>query len=130
LNLYYQLCHAGVSEGIQSITWFGSLGYRAKYSDRFKVDEEDESSFCDYCGIMLVEFAYVGLDRPPDYEFVGLVDSKFWKPLETLEEAVACKERLKNRYKNPRTDYVNDGQGIATYYHSWLEHQETNTPQN
>jgi len=45
-TIYYQLSHAGVSDGVQSITWFGSLGYRAKYSDRFKVDEEDESSFC------------------------------------------------------------------------------------
>jgi len=120
-TIYYQLSHAGVSDEVHSITWFGSLGYRAKYSDRFKVDEEDESSFCDYCRIMLVEFAYVGLDRPPDYEFVGLVDSKFWKPLETLEEAVARKERFKIRYSNPRTDYVNDGQGIGSYYASFLE---------
>ena len=123
-TIYYQLSHAGVSDEVHSITWFGSLGYRAKYSDRFKVDEEDESSFCDYCGIMLVEFAYVGLDRPPDYEFVGLVDSKNWKPLETLEEAVAHKERFKTRYSNPRTDYVNDGQGIGENYSRFLERVE------
>ncbi len=129
-TIYYQLSHTGVSDDVHSITWFGSLGYRAKYADRFKVDEEDESSFCDYCGIMLVEFAYVGLDRPPDYEFVGLVNSKFWKPLETFDEAVARKERFKIRYSNPRTDYVNDGQGIATYYSSWLEHTETNAYMN
>ena len=42
--IYYQLSHAGVSDQVHSITWFGSLGYRAKYSDRFKVDEEDESA--------------------------------------------------------------------------------------
>jgi len=120
-TIYYQLSHAGVSDEVHSITWFGSLGYRAKYSDRFKVDEEDESSFCDYCGIMLVEFAYVGLDRPPDYEFVGLVDSKNWKPLETLEEAVARKERFKIRYSNPRTGYVNNGQGIGENYSRFLE---------
>jgi len=50
-----------------------------------------------------------------------LVDSKDWKPLETLDEAVARKEKLKNRYKNPRTDYVNDGQGIGTNYSRFLE---------
>jgi len=129
-TIYYQLSHAGVSDEVHSITWFGSLGYRAKYSDIFKVDEEDESDFCDYCGIMLVDFGYFGEDKPPDYEFVGLVDSKIWKPLETLEEAVARKEKLKNRRKNPRRGYVDDGQGIATNYHSWLEHKETNTPQH
>jgi len=123
-TIYYQLSHAGVSDDVHSITWFGSLGYRAKYSDRFKVDEEDESSFCDYCGIMLVDFGYFGIDRPPDYEFVGLVDSKDWKPLETLEEAVARKEKLKIRYRNPRTDYVNDGQGIGTNYFRFLELKE------
>ena len=79
---------------------------------------------------MLVEFGYFGEDKPPDYEFVGLVDSKIWKPLETLEEAVARKEELKTRRKNPRTGSVNDGQGIATYYSSWLESKETNTPQH
>ena len=123
-TIYYQLSHAGVSDEVHSITWFGSLGYRAKYSDRFKVDEEDETSFCDYCGIMLVDFGYFGLDRPPDYEFVGLVDSKFWKPLETLEEALARKERFKIRYSNPRTGYVNDGQGIGENYSRFLERVE------
>jgi len=131
-TIYYQLSHAGVSEGIQSIIWFGSLSYRAKYSLAYKVDEEDESSFCDYCRIMLVDFGYFGEDKPPDYEFVGLVDPKVWRPLETLEEAVAKKEALKRkRKKNPRRgNYIDDGQGIADYYSSWLEHKETNTRRN
>ena len=66
------------------------------------------------------------------YEFVGLVDPKIWKPLETLEEAVAKKEALKQKHKkNPRRgNYIDDGQGIATYYSSWLESKETNTPQH
>jgi len=124
-TIYYQLSHAGVSDEVHSITWFGSLGYRAKYSDRFKVDEEDESDFCDYCGIMLVEFAYVGLDRPPDYEFVGLVDSKDWIPMETLEQAIERKAKLKRKpYRNPRTDSINDGQGIGTNYSRFLELKE------
>jgi len=61
---------------------------------------------------------------------VGLVDAKIWRPLETLEEAVAKKEELKRkRKKNPRRgNYVNDGQGIGDYYSSWLEYKETVTP--
>jgi len=128
-TIYYQLSHAGVSDEVHAITWFGSLGYRAKYASSFKVAEEDKSSFCDYCGIMLVDFGYFGEDKPPDYEFVGLVDPKVWKPLETLEQAVVKKEALKHK-KNPRTDSVDDGQGIGTYYSSWLENKETNTPQH
>ena len=97
-TIYYQLSHAGVSDDVHSITWFGSLGYRAKYADRFKVDEEDETDFCDYCHCMLVEFEYVGCDRPPDYEFVGLVDSKDWRAKETLEQAIDRKNRFKRQY--------------------------------
>lgn len=124
-TIYYQLSHSGVSDEVHSITWFGSLGYRAKYADRFKVDEDDETNFCDYCGCMLVEFEYVGRDRPPDFEFVGLVNAKDWRAKETLEEAVKNKELMKNgiknRYSNPRRDYVNDGQGIGTIHSNFLE---------
>ena len=124
-TIYYQLSHAGISDDVHSITWFGSLGYRAKYADRFKVDENDETDFCDYCGCMLVEFEYIGQDRPPNYEFVGLVEGKNWKAKETLEDAVQKKNmmriKIKNRYKNPRKDYVNDGQGIGSDYSHFLE---------
>jgi len=102
-TIYYQLSHAGVSDDVHAITWFGSLGYRAKYADRFKVDEDDETQFCDFCGWMLVDFEYVGMDRPPDYEFVGLVDAKDWRALETIEQAVDKKERMRNRFK--KEDY-------------------------
>ena len=45
----------------------------------------------------------------------------YWRAKETLEEAVRKKELMKNRYKNPRRGYVNDGQGIGTDYSRWLE---------
>jgi len=98
-TIYYQLSHAGVSKEVHAITWFGSLSYRAKYSNLFKVDEEDESSFCDFCGCMLVNFGYVGQDRPPDFEFVGLVSSNDWKPLETLEGAVDRQRNILYRHE-------------------------------
>jgi len=124
-TIYYQLSHSGVSDDVHSITWFGSLGYRAKYADRFKVEDDDETDFCDYCGCMLVEFEYVGQDRPPDFEFVGLVNAKDWRAKETLEQAVNRKElkkiRFKNWYRNPRKDYVDNGQGTGEIYSRWLE---------
>jgi len=99
-TIYYQLSHAGVSDGVHAITWFGSLGYRAKYSNLFKVDDDDEHGFCDYCHCMLVNFEYVGLDKPPDFEFVGLVNGKDWRAKETLAQAVDRKNRFKKKEIN------------------------------
>lgn len=104
-TIYYQLSHAGVSDGVHAITWFGSLGYRAKYSNLFKVEDDDEHGFCDYCHCMLVNFEYVGLDKPPDFEFVGLVNGKDWKALETLEQAVDRKNRLKSKYQKDEINH-------------------------
>jgi hypothetical protein len=100
-TIYYQLSHAGVSDNVHAITWFGSLGYRAKYANLFKVEDDDESDFCDYCGCMLVEFEYVGQDKPPDFEFVGLVNDGYnWKAKETLEQAIDRKNRFKKKEIN------------------------------
>ena len=98
-TIYYQLSHTGVSDDVHSITWFGSLGYRAKYADRFKVEDDEETDFCDYCKCMLVDFEYVGQGKPPDFEFVGLVDVNDWRAKETLEQAVDRKNRFKNQFK-------------------------------
>jgi hypothetical protein len=99
-TIYYQLSHAGVTDGVHAITWFGSLSYRAKYSDFFKVKDDGDHGFCDYCHCMLVNFEYVGLDKPPDFEFVGLVnDGQNWKAKETLEQAVDRKNRFRLRYQ-------------------------------
>jgi len=117
-TIYYQLSHAGVSDDVHAITWFGSLGYRAKYADRFKVDDDDESDFCDFCGCMLVNFEYVGQDRPPDYEFVGLVDAKNWKPLETLEQAVDRKERFRNQFRKHTGTMLPDTLSTLTSFFS------------
>jgi len=99
-TVYYQLSHAGVSNDIHSITWFGVLGYRAKYSINYKIEDDESFDFCDFCGCMFVQCEYVGLDRPPDYEFAGLVSAKDWKPLETLAEAVDRKNRFKKEEVN------------------------------
>ena len=115
-TIYYQLSHAGVSDGVHAITWFGSLGYRAKYSDRFRVEDDEEHGYCDYCHCMLVNFEYVGLDKPPDFEFVGLVDGRDWKAKETLEQAVDRKNRLKSKYQKEeinRNPYWNEKCRIA-----------------
>jgi len=98
-TIYYQLSHAGVSDEVHSITWFGSLGYRAKYANLFKVEDDEETNFCDYCKCMLVEFEYIGQGDPPDFEFVGLVDVNDWKPRETLEQAVNRKNQFRTKYK-------------------------------
>jgi len=95
-TVYYQLSHAGVTDSVHAITWFGSLGYRAKYSHEFKVEDEEPNDFCDFCGCMFVRCEFIGHDRPPDNEFSGLVDYRDWRALETIDEAVERKEKMSN----------------------------------
>ena len=47
---------------------------------------------------MLVDFTYVGQDRPPDYEFTGLVSGNDWKALETLDEAMDKKRNMSSKW--------------------------------
>jgi len=99
-TVYYLLSHAGVSREVHSVTWFGQLGYRSKYAEQIKVEDEESHEFCDFCGFMFVNARHIGHDRPPpDYEFVGLVDSSDWEALESVDEAVERKEQMKNMFK-------------------------------
>lgn len=93
-TIYYQLSHAGVSNDVHSITWFGELGYSAKFSPAYEIEDAENHDYCDFCGCFLVSCKFVGLDRPPpDYEFVGLVDYLDWKSLETIAEAIDRKNK-------------------------------------
>nr|AIF11838.1 hypothetical protein [uncultured marine thaumarchaeote KM3_53_F08] len=83
-TIYYQLSHAGVADNIHSITWFGELGYRSKYAELIKVENEEPNDNCEFCGEILVNAVFVATDRPPpDKEFIGLVDSWDWLPTES-----------------------------------------------
>jgi len=87
-TVYYQLSHAGVSDNIHSVTWFGELGYRSKYAELIKVENEEPNDYCDFCGRILVNAEFRATDRPPpDKEFVGLVNHLDWKASETIEQA-------------------------------------------
>ena len=87
-TIYYQLSHCGVSDNIHSITWFGDLGYRSKYAELIKVENEEPNDYCEFCGNILVNAEFVATDRPPpDKEFVGLVDHLDWKATESIAEA-------------------------------------------
>jgi len=83
-TVYYQLSHCGVAKGVQSVFYFGGLGYRAKYASEIKVvDDEVEKlnrKLCPFCQFFLKTVEYVGLDRPPppEKEFMMLSDARFW----------------------------------------------------
>jgi len=111
-TIYYQLSHAGVSPEVHSVTWFGMLGYRAKYAINYKVEKDDSSDFCEYCGFLLVNFTYVGVDRPPDYEFFGSVSVLDWEPLETLEEALNKKTKF-NKESPTTRNWLNEDCRLA-----------------
>lgn len=96
-TIYYQLSHAGVADNIHSITWFGELGYRSKYAELIKVENEEPNDYCDFCGKILVNAEFVPTDRPPpSFEFVGLVDHLDWSPTESIEQAE--ERRTKTKY--------------------------------
>ena len=84
-TIYYQLSHAGVSDKeLHSVTWFGDLGYRAKYATEIKVEDDSlESKLCPFCNGETKELHYVGVDRPPppDIEFEALLNPKDWRYL-------------------------------------------------
>jgi hypothetical protein len=99
-TVYYQLSHAGVADGIHSATWFGDLGYRSKYAQLIKVENEEPNDICDFCGEIFVNAIFNATDRgPPDFEFIGLVDPIDWKPIETIQEA---QDRQKKTTRKPK----------------------------
>ncbi len=106
-TIYYLLSHAGVSNtGIHSVSWFGDLGYRAKYASEIKVeDDKEELNSCPFCKLPLVFLRFVGMDRPPppDFEFEALLNHRDW---------VECASPWA---KNPRGDFeFHDREGIGS----------------
>ena len=55
------------------LVWW--LGYRLKYAELIKVENEEPNDYCDFCGGIFVNAEFIATDRPPpSFEFVGLVD--------------------------------------------------------
>lgn len=113
-TIYYQLSHAGVAENIHSITWFGELGYRSKYAELIKVENEEPNDNCDFCSKTLVNAVFVPTDRPPpSFEFVGLVDPCDWSPTESIEQAEERKKQSRlekeqrNKFDRPSPNWIN-----------------------
>lgn len=112
-TVYYQLSHVGFAKGVQSVTWFGELSYRAKYSKKIKVEQEKDTEFCVFCGFLLVNCEYKGKGEPPPFEFEGSVLAKNWYPLETVDEAVTRKEQ---QAENMRSRFEKDDYNPNPYY--------------
>ncbi len=116
-TIYYQLSHAGVSEKIHSVTWFGTLGYRSKYAKEIRVEKEELEQNCPFCDRVLVKAEYIGQDRPPpDFEFEALLNPNEWESLESVDEAYY----RKNRHEKKKDDsgftrnWINDECRIAS----------------
>lgn len=107
-TIYYQLSHAGVADSIHSVTWFGELGYRSKYAELIRVENEEANDCCEFCGKTLVNAVFVATDRgPPVVEFVGLVDHLDWEATESIEQAE--ERRGKSEYDHHDYYHVSNG---------------------
>ncbi len=97
----YLLSHTAIADGVSSVTWFGDLGYRAKYSFELKPDIIDcNNDTCPFCNQYLVLFELVSMDRPPpDKEWSGLIETWVGMAVETLDEMFERKFWLKNQIK-------------------------------
>jgi len=109
-TIYYLLSHCGIAKGVQSVSWFGDLGYRSKYASEIKVvDDTEESNSCPYCKLPLVFLTFVGQDRPPppDIEFEALLNRRDW---------IECDSPwAKYQDNNPRGDFdFYDREGIGS----------------
>jgi len=112
-TIYYQLSHAGVSNiGVHSVSWFGDLGYRAKYASEIKVvDEDEELNLCPLCKFPQVFVKFVGTDRPPppDCEFEAMCFPGDW-----IE--ITSPWYQHTTYQNPRGEFdFRDREGVGSY---------------
>jgi len=105
----YLLSHTAIAKGVASVTWFGDLGYRAKYSFELKPDIiESHSDTCPFCNQYLLKFELVSMDRPPpDKEWSGLLEPWQGRVVETLEEMFDRKFWLKNQIKKRQLETDN-----------------------
>ena len=71
----YLLSHAGVSQGIHTVTWFGGFSY-----NNLQVPPEPEHSrICPGCKAELVDLVYTGSVELPDEEFSLWLDPEGWE---------------------------------------------------
>ena len=104
----YLLSHTAITKGIHSVSWFGELGYRAKYSSELKPEvEESNGDTCPYCSQYLVLIDILGTDRPPpDKEWFGLFEPYKIISVETIEQMLDRKFWLKKKLERESRTYV------------------------
>ena len=80
-TVFYLLSHTSVcDQRVSSVSWFGTMSYRAKNASLLTVVDEDQGYKCPYCLTKMVPAKFVATDRPPPmFEGSGFVDSKEWE---------------------------------------------------
>ena len=83
------------------------MGYRSKYAELIKVENEEPNNYCDFCGGIFVNAEFVATDRPPpSFEFVGLVDPCDQSPTESVKQVIELinKQIKKSELEKVRKD--------------------------
>lgn len=118
-TVYYQLSHAGIKKHNHTLVWFGDLSY-----SKLKVEDEPEKDQCPLCNgdLKLIEhYGLWGFVPPPE------IEGEFYEDPDGWQYVVNDNSGFKkfSSIKNPRTNYVNDGQGIGTDYQRWVDKKES-----
>jgi len=79
-TVFYLLSHTSVcDQRVSSVSWFGTMGYRAKNASSLKDVDETPGYSCPYCTTKLAPAKFIATGRPPPlFEGSGFVDSKDW----------------------------------------------------
>jgi len=82
-TVFYLLSHTSVcDQQVSSVSWFGTMSYRAKNASLLVVVDEEGGYSCGYCTTKLAPAKFVATDRPPPlFEGSGFVDSRDWELL-------------------------------------------------
>lgn len=85
-SVFYLLSHTSVcDQRVSSVSWFGTMSYRAKYASELVVDDDTPGYQCQYCLEKLVPATFVATDRgPPLFEGSGFVAYGDWNVVKTV----------------------------------------------
>lgn len=113
-TVVYQLSHAGIRKGRQTLTWFGNLSYYA-YS-KLNIEKEPKiEELCPACQSKIRVIYYRGQDTPPpDVRMEMFVDPAGWYYLEPIGKTGVTKIERYEYARNQELYFANKGISVTS----------------